>query len=137
MGSNSLTQHSNGAAAELFVAAYFAGIGMGVSIPFTTQSRYDLVLDDGEFLAKVQVKKATRTKTGNHSYLQARISGKNKLTNTPYKEGDFDYFAFTDMKDIWFVPYEELAGLTSVCLGSSNPEYKPQTKYDMTKWRVQ
>lgn len=128
-------RHRNGAAAELFVAAKLTEQGYNVLCLLTTQSRYDLVAEDkeGRFL-KIQIKKASWSKTGNFQYLQARISGKNKLTNTPYKAKDVDEFAFTDMKRIWFAHFQEVGHLTSVCLDSTNPDYKPQTKYDATKW---
>lgn len=125
----------NGAAAELFVASFFADRGYNILWPLLTQSRYDIVLEkDGKF-DRVQVKKATWSKAGKFSYLQTRISGKNKQSNRPYKEGDVDTFAFSDMKDIWVVPASEIIGKTSICLGSDNPKYKIQAKYDPIKWK--
>lgn len=128
-------RHRNGAVAELFVAAAYAKQGYNILWPMLTQSRYDFVAEDkeGRFL-KVQVKKATWSKSGNYNYLQARISGKNKLTNTPYKRGDIDEFAFTDMNDIWAAHFDEVGDLTSVCLKSDNPSYKSQTKYKPINW---
>lgn len=128
-------RHRSGAAAELFVAAKLTEQGYNVLWPLTTQSRYDLVAEDneGRFI-KIQIKKATWSKTGKYEYLQARISGKNKQTNTPYKASDIDEFAFTDMKRIWFAVFAEVGNLTSVCLDSTNPNYKPQTKYNAEAW---
>jgi hypothetical protein len=128
-------RHRSGAAAEMFVAAKLTEQGYNVLWPLMTQSRYDLVAEDceGRFL-KIQVKKASWSKTGNYKYLQARITGKNKQTNTPYKASDIDEFAFTDMRRIWFAHFKEVGRLTSVCLDSTNPNYKPQTEYDASKW---
>lgn len=124
----------SGAAAELYVAARLTDMGYTVLWPFITQSRYDLVAEKNGVFQKIQVKKATSSTTGNFQYLQARLSGKNKITNTPYKAEDVDVFAFTDMDRIWIAPYEEIGHQTSVCLDSTNPKYKPQTKYDAKKW---
>lgn len=130
-------RHRNGAAAELYVAAELTNQGYNVLWPLTTQSRYDLVTEDDEgTFRRIQVKKASWSKTGKYQYLQARITGKNKQTNTPYKETDVDEFAFTDMKRIWFAHRSEILPLTSVCLDSTNPKYKPQTKYDASRWRA-
>ncbi len=119
----------------MFVASKLIQQGYNVLFPLATQSRYDLVAEDceGRFI-KIQVKKATWSKSGSYSYLQARISGKNKLTNTPYKSKDIDEFAFTDMNRVWFAVFEEVGNLTSVCLDSTNPNYKPQTKYNPERW---
>ncbi len=131
-------RHRNGAVAELFVAAEMAKQGYNILWPMLTQSRYDILLEDpseGRFI-KVQVKKATWSKTGNYEYLQARLTGKNKLTSTAYKASDVDEFAFTDLKNIWMAHYSQVGGLTSVCLRSTNPDYKPHTKYDASKWMI-
>jgi len=136
MGDDALMdiRHKNGAVAELFVATQLAVRDFSIYWPLITQSRCDLVVEkDGSF-AKVQIKKATWSKTGNYQYLQARVIGKNKLTNTPYQSKDVDVFIFTDLERIWIVPFEEIEGFTSVCLDSSNPTYKPRTKYDPRKW---
>jgi hypothetical protein len=128
-------RHRNGAVAELFVAAAYAKQGYNILWPMLTQSRYDFVAEDkeGRFI-KVQVKKASWSKTGPYKYLQVRITGKNKQTNTPYKKGDVDEFAFTDLNRIWAARFNEVGNLTSVCLDSTNPKYRPKTKYDAKTW---
>lgn len=127
-------QHMSGSAAELLVAARLVDKGYTVLWPLMTQSRYDIVIEkDGNF-QRVQVKKATLSKTGEFEYLQARLSTRNKNSRPKYEEGEFDLFAFTDMNKIWIAPFGELEGYTSVCLGSSNPKYKPQTKYKASDW---
>ncbi len=127
-------QHTTGSAAELYVASKLVGRGYTVLWPLMTQSRYDLVIDDDGAFSRIQVKKATESKTGAHKYLQARLSSRNKNSKPRYISGEFDFFAFTDMERIWIAPFDELEGYTSVCLGSSNPNYHPQTKYDADAW---
>lgn len=128
-------RHKNGAAAELYVAAKLTEQGYNVLWTLTTQSRYDIVTEDAEgVFRRIQIKKASWSKSGTFKYLQARLSGKNKKTNTPYTRKDVDIFAFTDMQRIWFAPFDTVGHLTSVCLDCSNPKYRPQTKYDPKKW---
>lgn len=124
----------SGVSAELFVASKLSEQGYNILWPLITQSRYDLVIEKDGLFQKVQVKKATYSLTGTYRYLQARLSGKNKQTNTPYQAKDVDLFAFTDMQSLWIAPFNEVGHLTSVCLHSSNPNYKPQTKYEASKW---
>jgi hypothetical protein len=124
----------NGSAAELYVAARLVDQGYTVLWPLMTQSRYDIVIEKDGLFQSVQVKKATASKTGEFTYLQARLSTRNKNSRPKYETGEFDLFAFTDMERIWIAPFSELKEYTSVCLGSTNPKYKPQTQYDAKKW---
>lgn len=127
--------HASGNAAELFVAATLIEQGWAVYWPMLTQSRCDLVGEkDGKFF-KIQVKRATQSKTGEFKYLQARLKSRNKYGKSYTKE-EVDYFAFVFEGQIWLAPFEDLAGYTSVCLGSTNPDYKKQTKYEAETWRV-
>jgi len=127
-------QHLSGVTAELFVAATFSGLGYNVLWPQSAQSRYDLVLEKGGDFTRLQIKKGTWSVNGRHKYLQARISTRNKSSKPLYVAGEFDFFAFTDLKKVWLAPFKELEDYTSVCLGSTNPKYKPQTKYDANEW---
>lgn len=108
--------------------------GYNVLWPLLTQSRYDLVVEKGGKFQRVQVKKATSSKTGPYEYLQARLSNRNKYSKPKYAKGEFELFAFTDMERVWLAPFDELEGCTSVCLGSTNPNYKPSTKYEAAEW---
>lgn len=126
----------NGSAAELYVAAKLVDQGYTVLWPLMTQSRYDIVIEKDGVFQSIQVKKATASKTGEFTYLQARLSTRNKNSRPRYEAGEFDLFAFTDMERIWIAKFSELDGATSVCLGSTNPKYRPQTKYDARKWLI-
>jgi PD-(D/E)XK endonuclease len=126
----------SGSAAELYVAARLVEQGYTVLWPLMTQSRYDIVIEkDGQFQS-VQIKKATASRTGEFTYLQARLSSRNRNSRPKYETGEVDLFAFTDMERIWLAPFTDLEGYTSVCLGSTNPRYKPQTKYEASKWLI-
>lgn len=109
-------------------------MGWNILYPLVTQSRYDFVMELSGTFYKVQVKKATWSKTGEYQYLQARLSGKNKQTHTPYSKDDVDYFAFTDLERVWFFPFDVIGHQASVCLDSNNPNYKPQTDYKASDW---
>ena len=128
-------RHRSGAASELYVAYRLIQEGFEVFSPLMTQSKADfLALKEGVVL-KVQVKKASWSKAGKYSYLQSRIHGSGKRDpNKRYTADDVDFFAITDNDKVWWIPYNEIGHQSSVCLGSSNPEYRQYTKYDATKW---
>jgi hypothetical protein len=129
-------RHEAGHIAELYAAYYLANKGFNVLWPLKTQIKYDLAIEKEGKIYKIQVKKATWSKSGPYEYLQSRTSKGHKGGGFHYEKTDVDYFLFTDNKTVWFVPYEEINGMTSVCLGSTNPKYSPSTKYNATKWII-
>jgi hypothetical protein len=125
----------SGVSSELYTAHRLTLQGYEIFFPLMTQSKADFIALKEGALCKVQVKKATWSKTGPYEYLQARIHGKSKRDPKKwYTKDDVDFFAITDNERVWFIPYEEIGHQTSVCLGSTNPKYKQQTKYDAKDW---
>ena len=126
-------RHSNGQSAELYAAARISEKGYNILWPTITQIPYDFVAEkDGKFI-RVQVKKATSSKAGNFRYTQFRMTrGRTKQ----YNQRTVDIVAATDMRDVWVIPIVECQDMTSVCLGSDNPAYKPYTTYDASKWLI-
>jgi hypothetical protein len=109
--------------------------GFEIFFPVMTQSKTDLIAIKHGEVFKVQVKKASWSTTYNFKYLQSRIHGKSKRDpNKWYTKEDVDCFAVTDNERVWWIPFDEIGHQTSVCLDSTNPNYKQQTKYDAKKW---
>jgi hypothetical protein len=82
---------SKGDVAEAMVLAVFAVHGYGVLRPFSENSPYDMVVDDGKRLAKVQVKHARLLrKEGVVSFATASNS---QHAQRLYSESDCDFFA--------------------------------------------
>jgi hypothetical protein len=129
-------QHKSGETAELYVAYVLSQLGFQVLWPHGTQARYDLATDTAGVFQRIQVKKATWSTTHNFQYLQARISSRNKNSRPKYEAGEFEAFAFTDLNRVWVIPFDVIGHQTSVCLDSTNPKYKPQTKYRAGDWIV-
>lgn len=126
--------HHSGHITELYAAYFLADRGYNILWPLKTQSKYDLVIEKDGKLSKIQVKKASWSKSGAFEYLQARLAKGKRTTDLHYEETDVDYFLITDRKRVWLIPYEDINGMKSVCLGSTNPNYNPYTKYDPYKW---
>ena len=75
-----------GTLGEALAIAHYVSLGYEVAIPLGDRRPYDLIVDTGRQLLKVQVKYTTTRE------VDLRVSGGNKSRNThvPYKDGDFD-----------------------------------------------
>lgn len=128
----------SGVSSELFISHVLVELGYEIFFPVLTQSKCDLIALKNSIPIKVQCKKASWSKTlHNHEYLQARIHGKSKRDPSKfYTAEDIDLFCITDNSRVWLIPFEQCGHMTSICLDSNNPKYKPQTKYDAKEWLV-
>lgn len=131
--------HLQGLANELLAATHFAEQGYQVYFPMATQSKCDFVIERDNKLLKVQVKTAAWNRAGRYNYLQCRLVSRNQMGYKGfYQKGDFDVIVFiSPEKRMWTTFYEDIEGLTSVCLDSDNPNYKIRTeKYNPSSWKV-
>ena len=90
--------------------------GFVVLAPLSDSSKYDLVLDNGTSLLKVQVK-TSRLKALSGGYtVNLKTSGGNTKTNTIRRRtsGDYDVlFVLTDNGKCWSIPASELGNAGS------------------------
>jgi hypothetical protein len=134
-----IPQHKEGSLAELKAAAYMVEKGYDVFFPITMNPKSDFIMSKGKEVIKVQVKKASWSITGRFKYLQVRIIGKQKGDyQRVYRLEDFDLLLVLDGNRIWEIPAAEVLGMTSLCLGSTNPNprtvAKSRKQYDPDKW---
>ena len=124
-----------GLSTELYVASWYSEKGYAVYWPLSTQSRCDFIIEKDDVFQKIQVKKATWSKTGPYKYLQCRLKNRNKHASW-YTEGDYDLIVFVDdQKRMWIAPFDEVNNLISVCLDGTKPGYKSRSdKYDPSFW---
>lgn len=110
-------------------------MGWSIFVPGYSQSRYDLLGEFENTYYKIQVKKASWSKSGPHKYLQTRLIGRNKVGRRYTKE-EIDLFAVCEDvgKRIWIIPIEDVINLTSLCLDGSNTEYKSHKSYNPNTW---
>ncbi|MBV8368181.1 MAG: hypothetical protein JO036_04505 [Candidatus Eremiobacteraeota bacterium] len=93
-----------GDVSELRVAAALIETGYAVSKPFGENQRYDLVIDDGENLARVQVKTG-RLRNGVVLFNCSSTHGHRGRPARPYR-GEVEYIAVycPDTGKVYFVP---------------------------------
>jgi len=102
---------------------YFTSIGYTVAIPLTDSQDYDLVIDDGDHLNRVQVKTCNFKR---RSYeVNLSVKGGNRTSIGNIKKFDTSYcdylFVVTQNLEKYFIPTNVLIAKYNLVLG---PKYK-------------
>lgn len=102
---------------------YFTNQGYTVGIPLTDSQDYDLFIDNGNKLGRVQVKTSSYKRSSYEVNLS--IKGGNRTAKGTVKRFDSkkcDYvFVVTETQEKYFIPSKELAAKCILVLG---PKYK-------------
>ena len=111
--------------AELTVAVKYAEKGCFVSRPLTDNAPYDLIIDDGESLKKIQVK--ARVERDDKIAVELFTSMVNYTRF--YEDGDFDLLAVYNIntKEVAVISWSEIAGKKSIVFRKT-PPLNNQTK---------
>jgi hypothetical protein len=91
-----------GAISESLCVAYYSKLGYVVSKPVTVDSRYDIIIDDGDCLKRVQCKTSFVKKKYPTSNL--RITGKKKA----YLVTDFDFLWILTYNGIYLLSVQDI-----------------------------
>lgn len=110
---------------------YFTSHGLPVSIPLNDTQKYDIVVDFGGKLARVQVKTSrNKQKSGSYEVLlkHCGVSGGRNIT-TPFDKRGSDYlFIYTGAGKTYLIPTESVDGTSAICVGSKYSEYEVQSR---------
>lgn len=122
-------KHIRGTVSELLAEQYFLRKGNIVSKPINDFNEYDLIIDDGNKLSRVQVKTIyfdNSKKRFLSSCVTSHIKGNEKRVNKKYGENSFDICAcvLKEYDCIYLIPIKEMAGRRSITF---YPEGKPNT----------
>ena len=103
-----LTTQQKGITTEMYVAAYLLSLGYNVSQPMCQDSKYDLIVDTGHKLLRLQVKTA-RLVTKSSIAFNCRSTTKNSITHKSRSYGldEIDYFATFWNHKVYLVPVGE------------------------------
>lgn len=108
-----------------YAMAYYAKLGWTVSVPVTDSQDYDLVVDNGTRLFKVQVKTTKSiSPSGNYIVSLRTIGGNRSGTGKckDFSENSSDLlFALTDSGDCYSIPKSEIS---AVALGERYLPYR-------------
>lgn len=111
-----------------FAIAYFTKLGRTVSLPLIDNQSYDLIVDDGENLNRVEVKTTRFKEKKNTCYtVHLRKVRHNKTTNrTTHFDGKAAdiLFVVTEAEDQYVIPSSAVDGKASLCLGKQAEKWK-------------
>ena len=126
MFKNATTWTKQGDIGEAYAIFKYTQLGFTVSRTLFDSAPYDLLIDDGVDIFKVQVRTTTYKVYKNTYQATLRVSGGNSSSNNVKKriEGEYDLlFVLADNGDAWSIPAIELP-FSSVNLSDKYEKYK-------------
>ena len=107
--------------------AYYTSNGYIVSIPLNDTQDYDLIVDNGNNLLKVQVKTSKFKNSYGIYQVSLRTCGGNRSGQTIKKFNENSsnlLFVLLENGEMYLIPKEDIKGSTSINLGVSMSKYK-------------
>ena len=92
---------------ELYCQYFFTSIGYNVSVPLGEDCKYDLIVDFGGHLTRIQVKTCREEKSGIiFSISSSSLKAGGKSVKRSYTKNDIDYFATVYNEQVYLIPIE-------------------------------
>lgn len=112
------SKHINGVVSELIAAAYYTKSGHSVYLPIDGHGEYDMVVDDGIRLKRVQVKTIYWDNSKNRwliSFVTSHVRGNGRRVNKKYSLDSFDELlaVHVDSNTVYQIPVKDVAGKRS------------------------
>ena len=108
----------------MYCQYYFTSIGYNVSVPLGEDCKYDLVVDFGGHLTRVQIKTCREYKNGIvFSVSSSSLKSSGKSVKRIYTKDDIDYFATVYNGQVYLIPVE-------IC-GKGEKNYYLMTQIDL------
>jgi hypothetical protein len=107
--------------------AWFGAQGSGVNLPLIDSQPYDLIVDDGERLLRVQVKTTTHRSPHGVFVVRLETRGGNRSFHTgkPFDAGACDLlYVLTDVTERYLIPTSAFTARTSLNLGRRMQRYR-------------
>ena len=99
-----------GALTELQCITYLHGLGYTISIPYGDNARYDLILDTGKKLLRIQIKTASKVTDTNDTYtIKTCSTGINQHQNKikSYTDEEVEYIGTYINNKVYLIPIEQ------------------------------
>jgi hypothetical protein len=106
--------------------AYFARIGIDVAIPLTDTQRYDLVIDRGDRLERVQVKTTTMKQGHGYSVHLRTIGGnKSQVVSREFHPSDYEWlFVVCGDATAYLIPTTAITARSALFLSRKYEQYR-------------
>ena len=107
-----VTTYDKGNISEGIVMSAYIKAGLMVSVPFGTGAPYDLIVDNGSRLCKIQVKTGWFCKGCILYKSHRRMREAHPYAARPYTETEVDYFViyYPPTDSVYVVPFKKLGG---------------------------
>ena len=127
MFENATNSKKQGDIGMCYAMAYYSKLGWTISIPITDSQDYDLIVDTGANLLKVQIKTTTQVAPSGNSMVSLRTNGGNQSlsTNKLFTENKCDLlFVMTHTCEFYSIPRAEITVTSSLTLGDKFLPFK-------------
>lgn len=118
---NAINSKKQGDIGMCYAMAYYAKLGWTVSVPVTDSQDYDLVVDNGTRLFKVQVKTTKSISPSGNYIVSLRTIGGNRSGTGKCKDFSENSSDLTDSGDCYSIPKSEIS---AVALGERYLPYR-------------
>lgn len=120
------TNKEKGNSGLVAAIGYYGMLGYTISIPLNDTQDYDLIVDNGKKLLKVQVKATAQRTPQGYSVVNLQSCG--GTAGTMYKtvkDTDVDVlFVLTELQEMYEIPIEAITSARSLGLGPERQEYR-------------
>lgn len=132
------TNKEKGNSGLVSAIAYYGLKGYTISLPLNDTQDYDLIVDNGEKLLKVQVKATSqRSPQGYTTFAVRSCGGTNGTAYKTIKETDIDIvFVLTELQEMYEIPINEITTTNSMNLGPDRQCFRVdniETEYILKK----
>ena len=127
MFENSINSKKQGDIGMCYAMAYYSKLGWTISIPITDSQDYDLIVDTGDELLKVQIKTTSQLSKHDIYVVGLRTNGGNKSGNISklFDSNNCDLlFVMTEIGEFYSIPRTEIMSTTTINLGEKYLQYK-------------
>lgn len=132
------TNKNKGKAGLALAIGYYGSIGYTVSLPLNDTQDYDLIVDDGQKLNKVQVRCTGQSNGFGGYHVSVRSCGGTKGTSYSHvKNTDID-FLFVVCTNGWMfeIPKKEITQSSTISLYDRKSKYSSNTTTDYSQYLV-
>lgn len=123
------TNKEKGNSGLIAAIGYYGMLGYTISLPLNDTQDYDLIVDNGEKLFKIQVKATSQRSPQGYTVVSVKsCGGTNGHTYKTVKETNIDFlFVLTELQEMYEIPIEEIDSTSSLNLGPERQKFRVDT----------
>lgn len=106
-----------------YAMAYYSKLGWTISVPITDSQDYDIIVDTGEDLFKVQIKTTNYLDDGVYSCSLRTSTRAGDIKDFENNSSNL-LFVLTGSGDCYSIPKKEITAKTTINLGKKYSQYK-------------